>query len=485
MNDREWFRVSLKHLLPCYRGIGKRSDRFVSFLRARGASEAFLRMFERYSFSEQIELDNGIVFAENEIILRNEFVEGEYLVLGADDEYSPLVVSLETSEVGTVGDSADVHRIDAISVSSSHALLPDFLAAHAIGVHGETSLRCASSHFNVDAVAIMKLYSRHAGISVSRTSSKFRQWLESVGIGKSFPFYVVSPKTPLFAGECMVGSEREIMEANFEERRRANPRFVCIGTCPDGCLVVLDTSTPGPSVGYVAIMEIGDEPGWERHYVCVSSSFGDFLHDSNFLNILPCDYYQALEFGYGRIRAESCHCMATGGMQSSLFGIVDDLPEMCNVSQNVSHGYAERRLDSGECYRVFSGNKSLFACEAEIARLLPSVSKDIWLASSAGFGEIDYQVSCLVDEADFMSFAKSLCVAGVMPSGKFSTSYHMQPVCWLFQNERERIAVGGQFHGYDGDNRFLSFVVSLGRVGRHAWYCYDTRLQSLSCCIGR
>ena len=485
MNNRERFTDRLKHLLPHYCGIGKRSDRFVGFLRARGASEPLVRMFEHFSFSGQIELDNGIVFAENEIIARNEFIEGGYFVFGADDEYAPLVVGLETCETGTVGADADVHRIDAASVVSSHVLLSEFLAAHAIGIQGDPSPYCAARHFNVDAVAIMKAFSGHAGMSVARTSSRFRRWLESVGIGKTFPLCEVAPKTAFLAGECTIGSEREIIEANYEERRRTNSRFVCIGTCPDGCLVVLDTSTPEPSVGYVAIMEIGDEPGWENHYVRVSNSLGEFLHDSNFLNIIPCDYYQALKLGYRQCCDELHYGGANEGMQSVLSGNIDDLPCSRHEAQDVPFDEVERRLSSGEWYRAFSGIKSLSAHETAVARLLPSTSRDIWLSSSAGFGEIDYQVSCLVDEEDFRAFAESLCGAGLMPSRDSSMCCHKQPECSLFQIEREKLAGGSLLHGDDGDNRYLSCDVPLMPGRRHGCYCYDIWTQSLAFYFGR
>lgn len=50
-----------------------------------------------------------------------------------------------------------------------------------------------------------------------------------------------------------------------------------------------------PSIGYVSIEEAGDEESWDDYYVLVSQTLGSFLHDSNFLGILPDDYYQAKE----------------------------------------------------------------------------------------------------------------------------------------------------------------------------------------------
>ena len=53
-----------------------------------------------------------------------------------------------------------------------------------------------------------------------------------------------------------------------------------------------------PSIGYVSIEEAGDEESWDDYYVLVSQTLGSFLHDSNFLGILPDDYYQAKKLGY-------------------------------------------------------------------------------------------------------------------------------------------------------------------------------------------
>lgn len=290
----------MRIILPEYRGCGIRSDGFVDFLRAHGAVDAVLELFSAFTFTGQIDLDCGIAFAEKEILVRNEFVEGDFVVFGADDQYSPFVLNVKSGEVGKVMPGADKYKIMAADVLPISESLPDFLVAHTRGDIGKMPQYLVPKHYNVDAVAIMKAYSGQAGIVVTWTTARFRRWLESVGIDRSFCLYRVTPKTNLFAGSCTIEPEERILEANFDERRRTNPRFVYIGTCPDGCFVVLDTSTPEPSVGYVAFMEIGDESGWDAHYVRVSNSLGEFLHDSNFLDILPCDYYQACKFGSSR-----------------------------------------------------------------------------------------------------------------------------------------------------------------------------------------
>lgn len=283
--------------LPGYGGIGRKSERFVGFLREHGAAQSVQDLFLDFSFTGQIELDSGIVFAENEILVRNEFVEGDFVVFGADDEYCPFVLNVKSGVVGKIKAGANRYNICSADVFPLCSSLLEFLSAQAIDGPANRPPYLVPEHYNVDAVAIMKAYSGHAGIVVTRTSARFRRWLEFVGIDRSFCLYKVTPKTDFFAGACTIESEKRIMEANFDKRRRSNPRFVYIGTCPDGCFVVLDTSTSEPSVGYVAFMEIGDEPGWDGHYVRISNSLGEFLHDSNFLDILPCDYYQAHELG--------------------------------------------------------------------------------------------------------------------------------------------------------------------------------------------
>ncbi len=283
----------LGKLLPEYRGIGKRSDRFLKFLRSRRAGASVMSMFRSFALTGQIELDDGIAFAENDVLCRNEFVKGDFIVFGVNCKYDPLVLNIKTGNVGTLADGADGYHIRPADVDLTSVSFLEFLAAHAKG--GARSPYLVPAVFNVDAVSIMKAYSGFGGVTVTRTSPKFRNWLEHVGLGKPFCLYSVTPKTEFPAGACTIMSEAGIMEANFKERRRNNPRFVFIGTCPDGSFVVLDKSTSPPSVGYVAFMEIGDEPGWENHYVRVSNSLGEFLNDSNFLGILPDDYYLAKE----------------------------------------------------------------------------------------------------------------------------------------------------------------------------------------------
>lgn len=471
----------LKHLIPQYCGIGKRSDRFVSFLKGRGASERLVRMFDYFSFSGQIELDNGIIFSENEIIVRNEFHEGKYFIFGSDDKYSPFVINLETCDVGIVRNYVYINEIDVKSVTSLHISLPEFLAIHLICTQDVIPPYCTDKHFNVDAISIMRSYSGHSGIVVSRTTSKFRQWLESVGINKTFPLYEVTPKTCFFAGECTIGSELEIMEANFKERRDANPMFVCIGTCPDGCLVVLDLSTPEPSVGYVAIMEIGDNPSWENYYVCVSKSFADFIHDSNFLSILPCDYYQALELGYRPKSSKGHHCEVA--KKSCFLDEIKEMQEPTNELQDISYSSIEHCIPPGVCYRIFSSVKSLSAENVTIAKMIPSTSEDIWLASSSGFGMICYQISCLIDKLDFDAFIKSNYNVDLIPSIDFSMRYHTESICWLFQKERENIINANQLQDDYSNARYLSCSILLGKYSHYVQYCYDTSIRVLSCYI--
>ena len=60
------------------------------------------------------------------------------------------------------------------------------------------------------------------------------------------------------AGACVIFPYKQIVKANYEVRRRINPRYLVIGSCPDRNLIVLDTRHNALNIGYVAIEEAGD-----------------------------------------------------------------------------------------------------------------------------------------------------------------------------------------------------------------------------------
>ena len=153
-------------------------------------------------------------------------------------------------------------------------------------------------YFNVDDVAIMRVLFDCGLARLSKSPRTFRRWLSDAGIPETFCFQKIAPISEVTAGACVIFPYTQIVSVNYERRRRINPRFLVVGSCPDGNLVVLDMRRSALSIGYVAFEEVGDEASWDDYYVHISQTLGSFLHDSNFLGILPDDYYQAKRLGY-------------------------------------------------------------------------------------------------------------------------------------------------------------------------------------------
>ena len=223
------------------------------------------------------------------------------------------------------------------------------------------------------------------------------------------------------------------------------------------------------SVGYVAFMEIGDKPGWENHYVRVSSSFGAFLHDSGILGILPDDYYQALSLGF---RSQDC---GVCGVEST------------ECLQMVKQRAAERQLATGEYYRVFHNLQSLRLSDEPVANILPHGSKDIWMFSSAGFGVLCRQVSCKVDESDFLRFAERCTNPCVRAVRECSIGYHSHTMCRRFLDEREHenFSCAGVCADRIEGRRFLALDIPVCKGRLMCGYCYDRLTRTLGCWFGR
>ena len=277
-------------------------EKFVAFLEARNASRAMLDATSVIPPLGQIEVPDGVIFSQREIIKRNEFLDGEHIVIGAQTDYSPLLLNVMEGNVFSVSAeiAEDNESISREATTVKHVPLHDYINPSIQTLQTASSDYAVPRKFNIDAVTVMCALS-DAGIGMCASpDSDFTAWLMRSGVDASFPYYKCAPFQELSAGCCTLFDWQSVMKFNQTYRLVQNPHFRVLGTCPDGNLVVIeiqDNCADYP-VGYVAYEEVGDDGDWMPYYVRIASSIGAFLHDSNFLNYLPDDYYQAKQLGY-------------------------------------------------------------------------------------------------------------------------------------------------------------------------------------------
>ena len=273
-------------------------DDLLALLKAKNASAHVVDAFEAISLSRQIALSDGIVFSGREILRRNEFVSGDFIVIGARRDYAFYVINLRTSSVGLIPSHEEGDSIPEETVECLGLRLVDFVPAVKQELSQSKSTYLVPEYFNVDEISVMQALSDCGLGHLAQPPRMFRSWIHNVGVPKAFCFNEIVPTEEIAAGACVIFPYEQIVTANYEVRRRINPQYLVIGSCPDGNLVVLDTRRNALSIGYVSIEEAGDEESWDDYYVYVSQTLGSFLHDSTFLGILPDDYYQAKKLGY-------------------------------------------------------------------------------------------------------------------------------------------------------------------------------------------
>lgn len=277
-------------------------EKFVAFLEARNASRTMLDATSVIPPIGQIEVPDGVIFSQREIIKRNEFLDGEHVVIGAQTDYSPLLLNVMEGNVFSVSAeiAEDNELISREATTAKHIPLHDYINLSIQAIQTASSDYAVPRKFNIDAVTVMSALS-DAGIGMCASpDSDFTAWLMRSGVDASFPYYKCAPFQELSAGCCTLFDWQSVMKFNQTYRLVQNPHFRVLGTCPDGNLVVIeiqDNCADYP-VGYVAYEEVGDDGDWMPYYVRIASSIGAFLHDSNFLNYLPDDYYQAKQLGY-------------------------------------------------------------------------------------------------------------------------------------------------------------------------------------------
>ena len=273
-------------------------DALLAFLKAKNASAHVVDSFEEISLSRQIALSDGIIFSGREILRRNEFVSGDFIVIGARRDYAFYVTNLRTGGVGLIPSHEEGDSIPRETVKCLGLKIADFLSASCQIGSQPDSTYLVPEYFNVDEIAVMQMLSDCCLGSVEKTPETFSRWIHDVGVPKNYCLCDFVPMEEMSAGACVIFPHKQIMAVNYEMRRRINPHYLVVGSCPDGNLVVLDIRRSVPSIGYISIEEAGDEESWDDYYVLVSQTLGSFLHDSNFLGILPDDYYQAKKLGY-------------------------------------------------------------------------------------------------------------------------------------------------------------------------------------------
>lgn len=277
-------------------GMKAQSDTLLAFLKCKNASTRVFDVLGSISFSRQMALPDGILFSGREILRRNEFINGDFIVIGARRDYAFYVINLHTGSVGVISSHEEGDSIPEGAVVDLSSI--DFSFGGKQKVLHSDSKYLVPEYFNVGEIPVMRALSNSGLGRLSQPSKTFRRWIHNAGIPNWFCFYEIVPMKEMSAGACVIFPYTQIFTANYEARRRINPYYLVIGCCPNGDLVVLDTSYHTLSIGYVAIEEVGDEKPWDDYCVHISRTLGSFLHDSNFLGILPDDYYQARKLGY-------------------------------------------------------------------------------------------------------------------------------------------------------------------------------------------
>lgn len=80
-------------------GIKIHSDALLAFLKGRNANARVLEAIGTIPLPRQIALPDGILFSEREIFKRNEFINGDFIVIGARREYAFYVANMRTGAV--------------------------------------------------------------------------------------------------------------------------------------------------------------------------------------------------------------------------------------------------------------------------------------------------------------------------------------------------------------------------------------------------
>lgn len=283
----------LKELVPKYIGIGFESVGFQDFLIEHNASDTIIQKFKKFNFKGELELCNGIIFSEKEIIVRNEFVSGDNVFIGINKDYEYIILNLKTSQIGFLRyEYRTKNKVSNKIVSWTFPSLEKFFIKQLKHQNNVFDRYLISNVFNTNVLAVMELISSASQYKFIDPPLYFKKWLSEVGFDDDFYLkkkVLENEMNGLFSFEM-------IMEMNPQFRMKKNPSFFVIGKTPDGGFIVLDRRTIPFQIGYVAIQEIGDEGNWENYYLKVSNDFGCFLHDLIILDILPSDYYQEKDF---------------------------------------------------------------------------------------------------------------------------------------------------------------------------------------------
>ena len=235
-------------------------------------------------------MSDGIVFSGREILRRNEFVSGDFIVIGARRDYAFYVTNLRTGGVGLIPSHEEGNSIPRETVECLGLRFVDFLSASSQIGSQPDSTYLVPEYFNVDAIAVMQMLSDCCLGSVEKTPETFRRWIHDVGVPKNYCLCDFVPMEEMSAGSCVIFPHKQIVAVNYEMRRRINPHYLVVGSCPDGNLVVLDIRRSVPSIGYVSIEEAGDEESWDDYYVLVSQTLGSYTwneHDTVIEQLFP------------------------------------------------------------------------------------------------------------------------------------------------------------------------------------------------------
>lgn len=143
-------------------------DALLAFLKAKNASAHVVDSFEEISLSRQIALSDGIIFSGREILRRNEFVSGDFIVIGARRDYAFYVTNLRTGGVGLIPS----HEVGNVSLKLEGTL--------------EIKTDCTWTF-----AGTLKCFDDLYDFNASTHRSAIGEWLTSIGREtKGKPFYV-------------------------------------------------------------------------------------------------------------------------------------------------------------------------------------------------------------------------------------------------------------------------------------------------------
>ena len=259
----------------------------------RGLPNSAKRVFRECRFVKPLYFTDGILFNEPQLIAANRDWSERYFILGRFRDYTTFLIDCKTGRLGQgearidFGEDYNFQNI---------ADFPIFLDRELLAKFGTCS-QLPEDVFDVSISATLKRLDVPDDDSALDTRP-FQQWLRERHIPEAvWPFFSAlrySCEVP--AGGGVLFQPDVMMKVNDSWQGLLEQGFLVIGSRPvDAEMIVIDFRCSSFNVGLMALEEAFDFV-YERHFMTVSPSFERYLHDSNFLENLPFDFYDARDF---------------------------------------------------------------------------------------------------------------------------------------------------------------------------------------------